>query len=145
MKWVQEHGGGPIIPFSCTFEIELESMEKKEEYCKEKKCSSAIGKIIKTGYSSIHLIHFFTIGKDELKCWTIKDGTVAKKAAGVIHTDFEEGFICAEIMKYKDLDELGSETEVKAAGKVRQQGKDYVVEDGDIVFFRFNVSRKKSK
>ncbi len=100
-------------------------------------------KIIKTGYNEIGLIHFFTCGADEVRCWTIKAGNKAPQAAGVIHSDMEKGFISAEITKYEDLKTLGSESEVKAQGKARAQGKDHVVEDGDICFFRFNVSKAK--
>lgn len=78
-----------------------------------------------------------------MRCWTIRRQTRAPKAAGVIHTDFEKGFICAEIMKYDDFVTLGSETAVKAEGKYVQKGKDYIVDDGDIILFRFNVSGKK--
>lgn len=101
---------------------------------------SMIPRILKTGYSALQLIHYFTSGEDEVKCWTIRKGTKAPGAAGVIHTDFEKGFICAEVMKFEDLMELGNETAVKAQGKLRQCGKEYEVEDGDIIFFRFNVS-----
>jgi len=85
------------------------------------------------------LIYFFTAGKDEVRCWTIRNGTKAPQAAGVIHTDFEKGFICAEVMKYEDYREAGSETNAKAAGKYLQQGKNYSVLDGDIIFFKFNA------
>ena len=74
-----------------------------------------------------------------MRCWTIREGTVAKKAAGVIHTDFEKGFICAEITKYTDFVELGSDAEIKANGLLKQAGKDHVIEDGDIIFFRFKL------
>lgn len=77
---------------------------------------------------AIHLIYFFTAGEDEVKCWQIPRGTKAPQAAGCIHTDFERGFICAETMTYADLKELGSEMAVRAAGKYRQQGKEYVVQ-----------------
>lgn len=75
-----------------------------------------IDRIIKSGYKNLQLIHYFTAGEDEVKCWTIRDGMKAPQAAGVIHTDFERGFICAEIQRFTDLEELGSEQEVKAAG-----------------------------
>eukprot|EP00955_Chlamydomonas_euryale_P069901 360622-Chlamydomonas_euryale.AAC.7 len=94
------------------------------------------------GPTAIHLIYFFTAGDDEVKCWQIRKGTKAPQAAGTIHTDFERGFICAEVMTYEDLHELGSENAVKASGKYRQQGKEYVVQDGDIIFFKFNVTTK---
>lgn len=83
--------------------------------------------------------YFFTSGADEVKCWTIQQGFTAPKAAGRIHGDFEKGFIMADVMKFNDFKEHGSEAAVKAAGKYRQQGKNYVVEDGDIIFFKFNA------
>jgi len=85
------------------------------------------------------LIYFFTSGKDEVKAWTIQKGFKAPQAAGRIHTDFEKGFIMAEVMKFDDFKEEGSENAVKSAGKYRQQGKNYVVEDGDIILFKFNA------
>ena len=119
--------------------------EQKTSYLQEQGTTCSLEKVITTGYQAIHLIHFFTSGEDEVRCWTIRRGTVAKKAAGVIHTDFEKGFICAEITKYKDFVELGSETEIKANGLLKQCGKDYEVEDGDIIFFRFNAAPAPSK
>lgn len=104
-----------------------------------------INKIIKVGYNSLQLVHFFTAGEDEVKCWTIRKGTHAPQAAGVIHTDFEKGFICADVMAYADLEEHGSEAAVKAEGKYLQKGKTYVVNDGDIILFKFNVSGGKKK
>ncbi|KAK9151041.1 hypothetical protein Syun_009350 [Stephania yunnanensis] len=140
--WVQEHGGEPIIPFSCCLERNLADMPEDEaaKYCEENKVQSALPKIIKTGFSAINLIYFFTAGPDEVKCWQIRWQTKAPQAAGAIHSDFERGFICAEVMKFEDLKELGSETAVKAAGKYKQEGKGYVVQDGDIIFFKFNVA-----
>ncbi len=76
-------------------------------------------KIIKLGYKSLNLVHFFTAGEDEVRCWTVQDGAKAPQAAGVIHTDFEKGFICAEVMKYDDFVRCGSEQAVKAEGKYR--------------------------
>lgn len=79
-----------------------------------------MSKIAQAGYNWLQLLHYFTAGEDEVKCWTIKKGTKAPGAAGVIHSDFERGFICAEVMTFDDLNELGSEAEVKAEGKYRQ-------------------------
>ncbi|OIW13913.1 hypothetical protein TanjilG_31802 [Lupinus angustifolius] len=140
--WVQEHGGEQIIPFSGALERNLADMPPDEvaKYSEENKIQSALPKIIKTGFAAINLIYFFTVGPEEVKCWQIRRHTKAPQAAGAIHTDFERGFICAEVMKFDDLKELGSEGAVKAAGKYKQEGKTYVVEDGDIIFFKFNVS-----
>lgn len=143
--WVQAHGGGPMIPFSAALEenlVMMQSDEEREAYCKEMGVQSALPKIITTGFSAIQLIYFFTAGADEVKCWSIRKGYKAPQAAGTIHTDFERGFICAEVMKYADLKELGTEAEVKNKGKYKQEGKTYVVEDGDIIHFKFNVTSK---
>jgi len=95
--------------------------------------------VIKKSYEVLGLISFFTYGPDEVKAWTIKDGTKAKQAAGVIHTDFERGFICAETIKLEVLEQAGTWKEAKELGLVRTEGKDYIVKDGDIIIFRFNV------
>ena len=139
-QWVQEHGGGTIIPFSGALEQKLVDMPEDEaaQYLASlgENVTSALTKIIKTGFSTINLIYFFTAGQDEVKCWTIRKGFKAPQAAGTIHTDFERGFICAVVMSYDDLHEAGSESEVKAKGKYRQEGKAYVVKDGDVIFFK---------
>ena len=80
-----------------------------------------------------------------MRCWTVRKGSKAPTAAGVIHSDFENGFICAEVMKYDDFVQLGSEAEVKKEGKYKMCGKEYVVEDGDIIFFKFNKPNPKKK
>jgi len=148
-KWIDEFSSNSevIIPFCGSFESELQSLEgeAREKFYKEKGLQSSIPKIIKTGYSALELVHFFTSGEDEVKCWTIRKYTKAPQAAGSIHTDFEAGFICAEVMKYDDLHELLTESACKAAGKHMQQGKNYTVEDGDICFFKFNVTTKPKK
>mmetsp|Transcript_21228 Transcript_21228/g.36463 ORF Transcript_21228/g.36463 Transcript_21228/m.36463 type:complete len:386 (-) Transcript_21228:351-1508(-) len=140
-EWVDAHGGGNIIPFSGALESKLNDMgsdEERKRYEEEIKCASAIPKIVKTGYTGLHLLHFFTAGTDEVKCWTVRKGTKMPQAAGTIHSDMEKGFICAEVMKFDEYKELGSESAVKAAGKYRQQGKNDLVCDGDIVYFKFN-------
>uniref|UniRef100_H2Z0M6 Obg-like ATPase 1 n=1 Tax=Ciona savignyi TaxID=51511 RepID=H2Z0M6_CIOSA len=121
---------------------ELGEDGERESYLKEEykdAVSSALNKIIVTGFKALGLEYFFTAGVDEVKAWTIKKGTLAPQAAGRIHSDFEKGFIMAEVQKFADFKELGSETAVKAAGKYRQQGRNYIVEDGDIIFFKFNT------
>ncbi|GBG59216.1 hypothetical protein CBR_g32232 [Chara braunii] len=145
--WVKDHGGDVIIPFSGALERKLADMppDEAERYCKESELQSALPKIIKTGFAAIHLIYFFTAGADEVKCWSIRKQTKAPQAAGAIHTDFERGFICAEVMKYDDLKEQGSEAAVRAAGKFKQEGKNYVVADGDIINFKFNVTAAGKK
>jgi len=133
--------GSAMIPFSGALEEALLHMseEEREEYLKEKNTTGALDKIIVTGYKALGLIYFFTCGPDEVKAWTIQKGYKAPQAAGKIHTDFEKGFIMAEVMGYNDFKEAGSEAAVKAAGKYKMKGKDYVVEDGDIIFFKFNA------
>jgi obg-like ATPase 1 len=138
-KWVDEHGGDPIIPYSIGVEEALVKGEIIEG------AVSQIPKIIKTGYQRLELIYFFTCGEDEVKCWTIRKGTKAPQAAGVIHSDFEKGFIKAEVMKFDEYKEAGSEAAMKAAGKYRQEGKNYEVLDGDIIFFKFNTPQKAGK
>lgn len=147
-EWVEKNNKGTVLPYSAEFEQKMLTMneEEQKEYLKDSAVKkSMLDKIAKTGYSEINLIHFFTCGHDEVKCWTIRKGTKAPQAAGVIHTDFEKGFICVEVYKYADLVQYGSESEVKANGKYLQKGKDYVIEDGDILFFKFNISSSSKK
>ena len=101
----------------------------------------ALSELIIAAYDTLGLQSFLTAGKKEVRAWTIKKGATAPEAAGTIHTDFQRGFIAANVMKYDDLVALGSEQAVKAAGKLATVGKTYVMEDGDIVEFRFNVSK----
>lgn len=140
--WIDENDPGALlIPFSCTFETKAVEMEPEDfqKYCEESKVQSVLPKIIKSGFNLLQLQYFFTAGKDEVKAWTIQRGTKAPQAAGKIHTDFEKGFIMAEVMKFDDFKEAGSESAAKAAGKYRQEGKQYTVIDGDIIFFKFNA------
>jgi len=122
-----------------------EDKAKQAEYAKELGAPSVMDKIIKVGYKRLQLIHYFTAGEDEVRCWTVRNGSKAPQAAGVIHTDFEKGFICAEVMTYDSLIEHGSTQAVKDAGQYGQKGKEYVVQDGDIIFFRFNVAQGGKK
>ena len=100
---------------------------------------SGIDKLIKASYTLLGLKTFFTAGEDECRAWTFKDGMKAPQCAGIIHTDFERGFIKAEIMSYEDLKTQGNEKAVKEAGRMRLEGKEYIMQDGDICYFRFNV------
>ena len=115
-----------------------EKLEFLESYGVEE---DALGELVKAAYDTLGLQSFLTAGKKEVRAWTIKKGATAPEAAGTIHTDFERGFIAAEVMKYDDLVNLGSEAAVKAAGKLTTVGKTYIMQDGDIVEFRFNVSK----
>ncbi len=115
-----------------------EKMEFLESYGVKE---DALGELVRAAYNTLGLQSFLTAGKKEVRAWTIKKGATAPEAAGTIHTDFERGFIAAEVMKYDDLVKLGSEAAVKAAGKLATVGKTYIMQDGDIAEFRFNVSK----
>ena len=118
--------GATIIPFSGAFEqnlMEMETEDERKKYQEETKCTTTLDKIIVQGYKALQLIYFFTAGPDEVKAWTIQRGFKAPQAAGRIHTDFEKGFIMAEVMKFDEFKEHGSEAGVKAAGGYRQQGQ----------------------
>ncbi|XP_049823048.1 obg-like ATPase 1 [Aethina tumida] len=143
-EWVDKNDPGAlIIPFSGAFEHKLveeyEDPALRKKFLEDQGTTSALDKIVVQGYKALQLEYFFTAGPDEVKAWTIQKGTKAPQAAGRIHTDFEKGFIMAEVMKFADFKEEGSEAACKAAGKYRQQGRNYVVEDGDIIFFKFNA------
>lgn len=147
-EWVDKYDPKAlVIPFSGAIELKFQEMDEEEQtkYLEENKTQSALAKIIKTGFSSLQLEYFFTAGVDEVRAWTIKKGTKAPQAAGKIHTDFEKGFIMAEVMKFEDFKAEGCETAVKSAGKYRQQGRNYIVEDGDIIFFKFNTPQQSKK
>ncbi|KAN0138929.1 P-loop containing nucleoside triphosphate hydrolase protein [Lactarius tabidus] len=137
--WIDANNpGDPLIPFSVALEERLAPLPAEEKAEEEKNvgATSALGKITQAGYTSLDLIRYFTCGPDEVRAWTIRKGTKAPQAAGVIHSDFENKFICGEIMSYTDLHEHGSEAAVKAAGKLRQQGKPYEMVDGDIAYWK---------
>jgi len=138
-QWIDENNAGdPLIPFSVSYEERLHTLSPEEQAEEEKKVGapSNLGKITIAGYTSLELIRYFTCGPDEVRAWTIRNGTKAPQAAGVIHSDFENKFVCGEIMAYTDLHEYGSESAVKAAGKLRQQGKPYEMVDGDIAYWK---------
>lgn len=142
--WVKEREPhASIIPFSAAFESQVcafgNDKEARAKFLEEKKVKSMIPKIITTGYHALDLIHYFTVGEQEVRAWTIKRGTLAPQAAGVIHTDFTKHFICAETIAYEDFHKYGSEGECKKNGKCKTQGKLYVVQDGDIMHFKHNA------
>ena len=119
---------------------ELDTWEERQEFLAEIGLEeSGVARLIRAAYALLDLQTFFTAGPDEVRAWTFLEGTKAPQAAGIIHTDFEKGFIRAEVIKYDDFVTLGSETAVKEAGKMNVEGKEYVVQDGDIMHFRFNV------
>lgn len=146
IKWAKEHmPDAKVIPYSAAWEQKYlaRTPEEREEYLKTVKVKSMLPKIIHAGYEALRLKHYFTCGADEVKCWTFREGSKAPQAAGIIHSDFEQYFVCAEVMKYDDYVEAGSEAAVKAAGKYHTKGRDYVVEDGDILFFKHGQGKKK--
>ena len=119
---------------------ELDNFEERKMFLDDLGLEEAgVSKLIKNAYSLLNLQTYFTAGEKEVRAWTIKKGMTAPQAAGVIHTDFEKGFIKAEVIKFSDFVEYGSENSVKEAGKLMIQGKEYVVNDGDVMHFRFNV------
>jgi GTP-binding protein YchF len=118
----------------------LDSEDDKKEFIKDIGLEeTGLAKIIKSGYNLLSLTTFFTIGPKEARAWTVKTGAKAPEAAGVIHTDFEKGFIRAETIAYEDFIKFNGETGCKDAGKMRLEGKEYLVKDGDVLHFRFNV------
>ena len=118
----------------------LETYEEKQLFLSDLGLSEpGVNKLIKASYALLNLQTYFTAGEKEVRAWTITRGMKAPQAAGVIHSDFEKGFIKAEVMSYTDFVSLGSESACREAGKLRIEGKDYTVQDGDIMHFRFNV------
>lgn len=120
--------------------VELETIEERMEFVKAMGLDEpGVNRVIRACYKLLNLITYFTAGVQEVRAWTVHKGDKAPQAAGVIHTDFEKGFIRAEVIKYNDYIQYGSEAAIKEAGKMGVEGKEYVVEDGDIMHFRFNV------
>lgn len=139
---VAEEEKSAVLPICAQIEAEISDMdaEDKAMFLEDLGLKvSGLGRIIKTGYSLLGLISYLTAGKPEVRAWTITKGTKAPQAAGKIHTDFEKGFIRAEVVSFDDLMSCGSMANAKEKGLVRLEGKDYVMQDGDIVLFRFNV------
>jgi hypothetical protein len=142
VKEVASKFGDEVVMFCAKIEAEIAELdeEEKEMFLEELGVTSAgLDRLIHAAYAELGLITYFTVGPKEARAWTIKKGTKAPQAAGVIHTDFERGFIRAETIAYNDYAELKSEKAAKEAGKMRQEGKEYVVADGDVLLFRFNV------
>ncbi|KAK7943480.1 obg-like ATPase 1 [Apiospora aurea] len=144
-EWMKEHAAGdPILPVSVCFEERLTQFETEAEAleeCKKVGVESALPKIILQMRKVLNLGSFFTTGTDEVRQWTIRNGTKAPQAAGVIHGDFEKTFIQAIVYNFNILKELGDEAEVKAKGKIMTKGKDYVVEDGDILLIKAGAAK----
>ena len=138
-----EKEGGQVAIISAAIEAEvasLDSEEDKAEFLQSLGLSeTGLARVIREGYALLNLITFFTIGPKEARAWTVHKGAKAPQAAGEIHTDFERGFICAETTSYEDYVACNGEQGAKAAGKLRLEGRDYLVHDGDVFHFRFNV------
>jgi hypothetical protein len=139
--YVKEHHA-ELVVISGQLEAEIAELPPAEraEYLKELGVSqTGLDRLTLAGYKLLDLITFFTVGPKEAHAWTAKNGTKAPQCAGKIHSDFEKGFIRAEVISYHDYVEAGSEVKAKEAGKLRIEGKEYTFQDGDIVHFRFNV------
>jgi len=134
--------GSRVVPISAALEAqiaELEPAERPEFLASAGLSEPGLNLVIRTGYELLGLITFLTAGEQEVRAWTVRRGATAPQAAGVIHTDFERGFIKAEVIWWEDYVSLGSEARCREAGKLAIEGKDYVVRDGDVMHFRFNV------
>ena len=143
-QYAKEHSGAESVVISARIEEELSELEPDEakEFLADMGVSdSGVSALIRGVYHLLGLRTYLTTGVQETRAWTITEGDKAPAAAGVIHTDFERGFIAAEVVHYDDLTTLGSKNACKEAGKLRIEGKDYVVKDGDVIEFRFNVSK----
>ncbi|HET7596688.1 MAG TPA: DUF933 domain-containing protein, partial [Burkholderiales bacterium] len=137
-----EREGAPVVPVSAAIEAEIADMpdEDKRLFLADMGMSEpGLDRVIHSGYALLGLQTFFTAGPKEVRAWTIHRGDTAPRAAGVIHTDFEKGFIRAEVIAFDDYVACKGEQNAKDAGKMRVEGKDYVVQDGDVIYFRFNV------
>lgn len=145
LKQIEEKAkkeGAVVVALCGKVEQEIIELEKEErqEFLKALGLSEpGLNRMIKTGYALLDLITYFTAGEKETRAWTIKKGTKAPQAAGEIHSDIERGFIAAEVINYEDLLKIGSIQKAKETGILRIEGKDYIVKDGDVIYFRFNV------
>jgi len=137
--------GATAILYSAQYELDFLDADDDTKTKMNEEAPSQLDKIITNGFKGLGLEYFFTAGPDEVRAWIIKRGSTAPKAAGRIHTDFEKGFIMAEVMDWAAWEEGRSEQAVKAAGRYRQQGKTYIVQNGDIIFFKFNTPNAPKK
>src|SRR5690606_22284343 len=134
--------GAEAVIVSAAIEAELVAMEADERMVFLEELGldeTGLARVIRAGYDLLHLITFFTVGPKEARAWTVHKGAKAPEAAGEIHSDMQRGFIRAETIAYDDYVALGGESGAKDAGKLRQEGKEYVVQDGDVLHFKFNV------
>ena len=141
VEYIKEEGSDYIIIYG-KMEAEISELEPedREDFLKEAGIAEpGLNKVIREGYDLLDLITFFTAGKPEVRAWTIKRGTSAPEAAGTIHSDFQRGFIKAEVIPFEEFIKYGSMAGAREAGAIRMEGKDYIVQDGDVIYFRFNV------
>jgi len=137
----EKYGAGAVVPVRARIEAELAELEpdERDDYAREMGCETGgLSRLIQASYRLLDLIIFYTIANDKLRAWRLKKGGTAPQAAGLIHSDMEKGFIKAEVMRYQDLTELKSAAAVREKGQLRVEGRDYVVQDGDVVKFLFN-------
>lgn len=138
-----EYGSEKVFPICASLEVqiaELDSESEKQEFLFALNLKEpGLNRMIRHSYYLLNLITFFTAGQREVRAWTVSKGSTAPTAAGIIHSDFQKGFICAEVYAFKDIQSAGSEKTLKTAGKYRQEGKKYIVQDGDVILFRFNM------
>ena len=142
VRTIAEAEGSQVLPICAKLEADIAALEEEERalFLEEMGLQeSGLDRLIKCSYTLLGLISFLTYGKDECRAWTIKKGTKAPVAAGKIHTDIQRGFIRAEVLAYDDMRKCGSVNAAREKGLLRMEGKDYVVQDGDMIYFRFNV------
>lgn len=143
IREVAKEEGAEVLVIGAAIEAdiaELDTYEEKQLFLQDLGLEEAgVNKLIRTAYRLLNLRTYFTAGQKEVRAWTFRNGMKAPQTAGIIHTDFEKGFIRAEVIKYEDYVALGSEAKCKEAGKMSVEGKEYVVQDGDVMHFRFNV------
>jgi hypothetical protein len=142
LKKYETPGVREFVAICGKIEMELAQLDSddRDEFLKDLGIENpAMAMLIQKSYGLMGLISFFTVSEPEVRAWTVTSGTNARKAAGQVHTDMEKGFIRAEVVKFEDFDKFGSMSAAKDAGKYRLEGKDYIVQDGDVIFFRFNV------
>jgi GTP-binding protein YchF len=139
---LSDREGANVVAISAALEaqlIELDDEEKEMFLADIGMDEPGLNRVIRTAFELLGLQTYFTAGKKEVRAWTVRRGSSAPQAAGVIHTDFEKGFIRAEVVSYEDFIQYGGEASAKDAGKFRLEGKEYIVGDGDVMHFRFNV------
>lgn len=142
VRSIAEREGAEVVKLCAKVEEEMAGLDETDraEFLESMGAEeSGLDQVIRKGYAALDLISFFTAGPKEVRAWTVRRGTKAPQAAGVIHGDFERGFIRAEVISWQDYMKSGGENEAKAAGLMRQEGKEYVVQDADVILFRFNV------